>query len=534
MNHTAGFEDRIIGTGARTAGRRAAARRVPGATTCRPGSGRPARSRPTPTTARRWPATSWPRSAASRTTSTSQDHILDPLGMAHSTATEPVPAALAGDLARSYNSERRRSARSRSSSTARPDGSISATADDMARFMTPTCRRRLGGTRRPRRRRPRPACTSGHSRPTRGWSGYAHGFKERTINGHRVAHARRQLGGLPERADPRAGLRPRAVHVDQRHRRDRRRQRPDDRRSSTGSRRPAGTPEPARRRPPARSASPRRGPASTSRPAHRVHSREAAHPPRLRAAARPRRREARVPGQDLEPIGPACTGRPTAPTGSPSSPVHERPRLRGHRRPTSTSASVGGTRSTFNLVVLLGFVLLALTAVLGFPLAAAVRRLTPAALAASRPWRAARWLAASGAAPSGSCSSSSSRSPWPATPASSSTVCRSAFRVLLLLPRAPRLPIAAGVVTTVMAWPSGRAGILVRVHQVGPAGRAARAGLVLRPLEPARLALRLTPPHRPLRGGRCGRARVKHSRDGLGRHRPSPLRRSGRRPRAPR
>ena len=34
-----------------------------------------------------------------------QRHLLDPLGMTHTTATEPVPAALAGDLARSYDSD---------------------------------------------------------------------------------------------------------------------------------------------------------------------------------------------------------------------------------------------------------------------------------------------------------------------------------------------------------------------------------------------------------------------------------------------
>jgi CubicO group peptidase (beta-lactamase class C family) len=60
MDHTAGFEDRIIGTGARTA---ATSPRSSGTwrPRCRPGSGRPARCLPTPTTAPRWPATSWPR-----------------------------------------------------------------------------------------------------------------------------------------------------------------------------------------------------------------------------------------------------------------------------------------------------------------------------------------------------------------------------------------------------------------------------------------------------------------------------------------
>src|SRR5262249_20574148 len=34
-----------------------------------------------------------------------QRHILDPLGMSHTTATEPVPAALSADLARSYDAD---------------------------------------------------------------------------------------------------------------------------------------------------------------------------------------------------------------------------------------------------------------------------------------------------------------------------------------------------------------------------------------------------------------------------------------------
>lgn len=70
MDHTSGFEDKVIGTAARTA-----ADVTPWRSTwrpiCRPGSGRRARSRRTPTTASRWPAISWPRSAASPTTATS-------------------------------------------------------------------------------------------------------------------------------------------------------------------------------------------------------------------------------------------------------------------------------------------------------------------------------------------------------------------------------------------------------------------------------------------------------------------------------
>ena len=115
-----------------------------------------------------------------------QRHMLDPLGMAHTTATEPVPAALAGDLARSYDSEGHRRDRSRSCSTRMaPDGSISASATDMAHFMIAhltTAGRRASILS--------PATMAlMHTRsfaadPRLG--GYAHGFKDRPINGHRV------------------------------------------------------------------------------------------------------------------------------------------------------------------------------------------------------------------------------------------------------------------------------------------------------------------------------------------------------------
>jgi CubicO group peptidase (beta-lactamase class C family) len=65
-----------------------------------------------------------------------QDHILDPLGMRHSTASEPVPAPLAAGQARSYDYEEATYQRKPFVfDNLPPDGSISATADDMARFM---------------------------------------------------------------------------------------------------------------------------------------------------------------------------------------------------------------------------------------------------------------------------------------------------------------------------------------------------------------------------------------------------------------
>ena len=116
-----------------------------------------------------------------------QRHLFQPLGMAHSTASEPVPDALAGDLARSYHSDE---------TPARPvpfifdpmapDGSISTTANDMANFMIAHLRQgRLGDARILA-----PATVAQmHERSFSAdprLDGYAHGFKERTINGHRV------------------------------------------------------------------------------------------------------------------------------------------------------------------------------------------------------------------------------------------------------------------------------------------------------------------------------------------------------------
>ena len=113
-----------------------------------------------------------------------QRHLLDPLGMRHSTATEPVPAALAGGLAHSYNSdvtppelvpfEFDRLA---------PDGSISATAADMARFMAAHLDQAGGGILAPA------TMAQMHERTYAAdprLNGYAHGFQDHVINGHRV------------------------------------------------------------------------------------------------------------------------------------------------------------------------------------------------------------------------------------------------------------------------------------------------------------------------------------------------------------
>jgi len=102
--------------------------------------------------------------------------------MVRTTATEPVPADLAGELARSYDSDTG-SAVPFTFDMMAPDGSISTTADDMARFMTAhlsdTGDGILSG----------PTMALMHQRTFAAdprLNGYAHGFMDRTINGHRV------------------------------------------------------------------------------------------------------------------------------------------------------------------------------------------------------------------------------------------------------------------------------------------------------------------------------------------------------------
>jgi hypothetical protein len=107
--------------------------------------------------------------------------------MTHSTATEPVPAALAGDLARSYDTgldppkqipfmfDRMP-----------PDGSVTTTAADMANFMNAHLN---GGRFGADRILSAETTTRIHQRTFSAdprLDGYAHGFKERSVNGHRV------------------------------------------------------------------------------------------------------------------------------------------------------------------------------------------------------------------------------------------------------------------------------------------------------------------------------------------------------------
>ncbi|GAA3017347.1 serine hydrolase domain-containing protein [Streptosporangium longisporum] len=112
-----------------------------------------------------------------------QDHILDPLGMRHSTASEPVPAHLAAGQARSYDHEDGTYRRKPFVfDTLPPDGSISATADDMARFMIAHLENGPPVLDEPTTRLMHRRSFAADPRI----DGYAHGFKEQTVNGHRV------------------------------------------------------------------------------------------------------------------------------------------------------------------------------------------------------------------------------------------------------------------------------------------------------------------------------------------------------------
>jgi len=186
MNHTAGFEDRIIGTGARTAADVPALERYLA-------DNMPARIRPPEEVSA---YSNYGAALAGYIVSQVsgepydryvQDHLFAPLGITHSTATEPVPAPLAGNLAASYDSETHPPRRIPFTfDPLSPDGSISITASDLANFMNAQLNQgRFGnqsiltpaGTALMQER-------SYAADPRLG--GYAHGFRDRTFNGHRV------------------------------------------------------------------------------------------------------------------------------------------------------------------------------------------------------------------------------------------------------------------------------------------------------------------------------------------------------------
>ncbi|WP_327003299.1 beta-lactamase family protein [Dactylosporangium sp. NBC_01737] len=170
MNHTAGFEDRFVGVGARTAGdveplqtylaeHMPARIRPPGEISAYSNYGAALAGH----VVARVSGEPYDRYV--------QTHILDPLHMTHTTAAEPVPAALAGDLARSYDSDVvPPAAIPFTFDRMPPDGSISATAADMAVY----ARSQLAA----------PPARSFAADTVLG--GYAGGFMERFRNGHRV------------------------------------------------------------------------------------------------------------------------------------------------------------------------------------------------------------------------------------------------------------------------------------------------------------------------------------------------------------
>ena len=182
MNHTAGFEDRVVGVGALRAadvpplGEYLAEHmpkriRPPGEVSAYSNYGAALAGYIVSQVS----GQSWD--------SYVQQHLLDPLGMTHSTATEPVPAALAADLAASYNTDSGTPERVPFEfDLLSPDGAISATATDMAKFMIAQLNQGRGLLN------PATAAlmqqTSYTADPRVG--GYAHGFMVRTINGHRV------------------------------------------------------------------------------------------------------------------------------------------------------------------------------------------------------------------------------------------------------------------------------------------------------------------------------------------------------------
>ncbi|MFI5496767.1 serine hydrolase domain-containing protein [Actinoplanes sp. NPDC051859] len=108
-------------------------------------------------------------------------HVLAPLAMTRSTAAEPVPPALAPDLARSYDTEvTPPAAYPFTFDQMPPDGSVSTTAADMARFMNAHLHDGILDPQTTARMHQRSFTADPRI------DGYAHGFKERTSNGHRV------------------------------------------------------------------------------------------------------------------------------------------------------------------------------------------------------------------------------------------------------------------------------------------------------------------------------------------------------------
>jgi len=186
MDHTTGFEDRIIGTGARTAGdviplEQELARTMP------------ARIRPPgQISAYSNYGAALAGYLVSKVSGQPYDQYVEqnlfgPLAMTHSTATEPVPASLATNQARSYNSDETPMRRVPFEFDQwAPDGSISATANDMAHFMIA----HLNDGKYGDASILSPATTAQMHQVSFAadarLAGYAHGFMARNLNGHQV------------------------------------------------------------------------------------------------------------------------------------------------------------------------------------------------------------------------------------------------------------------------------------------------------------------------------------------------------------
>ncbi|TQS45359.1 serine hydrolase domain-containing protein [Cryptosporangium phraense] len=178
LTHTAGFQDQIMGTGARTAedvpplgeylAHHIPARiRPPGVVSAYSNYGAALAG---------YVVTQVSGEPYDRYV---QKHILDPLGMTHTTASEPGPASIVADRAVSYADHQRVPFEF---DPMTPDGSITATADDMARFLSAQLNQGRGILS------PEAAATL-HAKtfaadPRLG--GYALGFMNKTWNGHRI------------------------------------------------------------------------------------------------------------------------------------------------------------------------------------------------------------------------------------------------------------------------------------------------------------------------------------------------------------
>jgi CubicO group peptidase (beta-lactamase class C family) len=455
MDHTSGFEERVIGTGARDAAGVPPLREYLA-------DNMPARIRP-PGEISAYSNYGAALAGYVVTRVSGQpydayvrDHLFTPLGMARSTATEPVPAELAGDLAGSYDStvdppvpvpftfDRMP-----------PDGAISSTATDMATFMLAHLDGSGGRILAPptaARMRQRSFAAD----PRLG--GYAHGFMARPVGGHPVLMhdgswegfqsalvlvpgcdlgvfvSTNGTGGIDTLTD----LVPAFL----------------DRFAAAGAAAPA-TPAAATAEPAAGFYKPTRHNESTVEkllvllgPARlRVDGEGTVHFKGGRWRPQGDGLYQRDDGSDHLVFRAGAGGRVYVATDGPAYELMPR-----------------GETLPVNLAVLLGFTVVAVTA-LAVPVAALWRRLRRRAARGSARWRAARTLAAAaagaglfalvglGAAVSGDTGDYLYGAPL-------------SFRLLLAVPVAALVAAAAAGVLTVWGWRGAGAGAVARVHQV--------------------------------------------------------------------